>query len=221
MKRARILLADDHTLILEGFRTILQPYHEIVGAVTDGRALLNAALSLKPDLIVLDVTMPLLNGIDAARQIRKALPGVKFVFVTMHINPAYLRAALEVGASGYVLKSSAREEILQAIEEAMKGHLYVSAALSSEQLKFFRNPQKAAEALRLSAREREVLQLIAEGYAAKGIASVLNIATKTAEYHRDNLKKKLGLRSTAELTRYAISEGLVEPPSLRAPPHSS
>jgi DNA-binding NarL/FixJ family response regulator len=134
MTRARILLADDHTLMLEGIRTVLKPRHEIVGAVADGRALLEAALRLKPDLIILDITMPLLNGIDAAVQIKQSLPGVKLLFVTMHVNPAYLEAALNAGGTGYVLKSAAREELLGAIKTVMDGRIYVTPTLATEPL---------------------------------------------------------------------------------------
>jgi DNA-binding NarL/FixJ family response regulator len=209
MKRARILLADDHTLTLEGIRAVLEPHHEIVGMVTDGRALLDAALRLKPDLIVLDITMPLLNGIDAAVQIKKSLPGVKLLFLTMHSNPAYLEAALNAGATGYVLKSAAREELLDAINSVLNGRIYVTPNLSTEHLERFEDPARAARTLRLSTREREILQLIAEGRAAKEIAHVLSISIKTVAFHRENIKRKLGLGTTAELTKHAIDQGLL------------
>jgi DNA-binding NarL/FixJ family response regulator len=209
MKRARILLADDHTLTLEGIRGVLEPHHEIVGMVTDGRALVDAALRLEPDLIVLDITMPLLNGIDAAVHIRKNLPGVKLLFVTMHINPAYLEAALSAGGTGYVLKSAAREELLEAIKIVLDGRIYITPSLSSEHLERFTDPSRAAATLRLSTREREILQLIAEGRSAKEIAAGLTISVKTVAFHRENLKRKLGLRTTAELTKHAIEQGLV------------
>jgi DNA-binding NarL/FixJ family response regulator len=209
MKRARLLLADDHTLTLEGIRSILEPHHEIVETVTDGRALIDAALRLQPDLIVLDITMPLLNGIDAAVQIKKSLPAAKLLFVTMHVSPAYLQAALKAGATGYVLKSAAREELLEAIQSVLNGRIYVTPSVSSEHLERFSDPSRAAATLRLSTREREVLQLIAEGRAAKEISYVLAISIKTVDFHRANLKRKLGLRTTAELTRHAIEQGLV------------
>jgi len=209
MKRTRVLLADDHPLTLEGLRAFLEPHFESVGTVTDGRALVDAALRLKPDLIILDITMPLLNGIDAAVQIRKHLPEVKLLFVTMHVNPAYLEAALNAGGTGYVLKSAAREELLGAIKSVLNGRIYVTPTLSSEHLERFADPSRAAAALRLSTREREILQLIAEGRAAKEIAFHLAISIKTVAFHRDNLKRKLGLRSTAELTKHAIEQGLV------------
>jgi DNA-binding NarL/FixJ family response regulator len=209
MKRARILLADDHSLILEGIRTVLEPHHEIVGTAADGRALLEAALRLKPELIVLDITMPLLNGIDAAVQIKKSLPETKLLFVTMHVNPAYLEAALDAGATGYVLKSAARRELLEAVDSVLKGRIYITPSLSGEDLERFRDPTQAAAALRLSTREREVLQLIAEGHAAKEIAHVLNISIRTVAFHRENIKRKLGLRSTSELTKHAIEQRLI------------
>lgn len=209
MKRARVLLADDHLLTLEGIRSVVEPHYEIVGAVTDGRALLDATLRLKPELVILDITMPLLNGIDAAVQINQAVPETKLLFVTMHVNPAYLEAALNAGATGYIIKSAAREELLDAIKSVLAGRIYVTPSLSSEHLDRFQDPSRAAAALRLSTRERETLQLIAEGRAAKEIAHLLNISVKTVAFHRDNIKRKLGLRSTAELTKYAIEQGLV------------
>jgi DNA-binding NarL/FixJ family response regulator len=209
MKRTRILLADDHTLMLEGIRSVLEPHHKIVGTVADGRALIEAALRLKPDLIILDITMPLLNGIDAAVQIKNSLPEVKFLFVTMHVNPAYLEAALEAGGTGYVLKSAAREELMNAIKTVLRGRIFVTSSLSGERLERFEDPAEAAAVLRLSAREREVLQLIAEGRATKEMAHLLEISVKTVEFHRDNIKKKLGLRTIAELTKHAIEQGLI------------
>jgi len=209
MKRTRVLLADDHPLTLEGLRTFLEPNVESVGTVTNGRALVDEALRLKPDLIVLDITMPLLNGIDAAVQIKKSLPDAKFVFVTMHANPAYLEAALNAGATGYVLKSAAREELLDAIRDVLAGRIYVTPSLSSDHLERFSDPSRAASTLRLSAREREILQLIAEGKAAKEIAFLLSISAKTVAFHRENIKRKLNLHSTAELTKHALEQGLI------------
>lgn len=202
-------MADDHPLTLEGLRAFLEPHLEMVGTATDGRALVEAALRLKPDLIVLDITMPLLNGIDAAIQVKKSLPRVKLLFVTMHVNPAYLEAVLSAGGTGYVLKSAAREELLDAIRSVLRGGIYVSPSLSSEHLKRFRDPLRAAATIRLSTREREILQLIAEGRAAKEIAHVLSISIKTVAFHRENLKRKLGLHTTAELIKHAIEQGLV------------
>ncbi len=142
MRRARILLADDHALTLTGMRAVLEPHYEIVGMVMDGRALVDAAIRLHPQVIVMDIAMPLLNGIDAAAQIKKHLPTVKLLFVTMHDSPAYLVSALQAGASGYVLKSAASEELLEAIDSALKGAIYVSSRLSKESLKQFRDSSR-------------------------------------------------------------------------------
>ena len=209
MIRARLLLADDHTLILEGFRNVLEPSHTVVGMVSDGRALVEAALRLKPDLVILDITMPLLNGIDAAREIRKHLPEVKLLFVTMHASPAYLQAALDAGATGYILKSSAREEILVAVERVLKGEFFVAAGVGPSGLGERRDPARAAASMHLSPREREIMQLVAEGKSTKEVAHLLSISSKTVAFHKDNLKSKLGLRTTAELTKYALDEGLI------------
>jgi len=211
MKQGRILLADDHALILEGFQTILAPYYEVVGAVTDGVSLVEEALHCKPDLIILDVTMPLLNGIKAAGQIRKNLPGIKLLFVTMHSSPTYLRAAFHVGATGFVLKSSAREEILDAVEKVMKGQVYITSGVAEEGLEYVREPigKQAVNAVNLTAREQEILQLIAKGHSNKETGFLLQVSAKTVAFHRENIKNKLGLRSTAELTQYAIQEGLI------------
>lgn len=204
------MLADDHPLMLEGIRSFIEPHLQSVDTVTDGRALVEAALRLKPNLIILDITMPLLNGIDAAIQIKKSLPAVKLLFVTMHVSPAYLEAVLNTGANGYVVKSAAREELLDAIRSVLKGQIYVSASLSNEHLDWFMDPTRAAATLHLSMREREILQLIAEGRAAKEVADVLSISIKTVAFHRGNIKRKLGLGTTAELTRYAIEQGLIQ-----------
>ena len=205
MKRARILLADDHLLTLEGVRAILESQHEITGAVADGRAAVDEATRLHPDLVVLDITMPLLNGIDAAREIRKQVPGAKILFVTMHVKPAYLEAALAAGASGYVVKSAAREELLKAVASVLAGRRYVTPGLALDSM----DNASLFPGRRLSARQREILQLVAEGKAAKEIAHILKISVKTVAFHRDSIKQKLGIRTIAELTRYALEQGLV------------
>ena len=209
MLRSRLLLADDHTLILEGFRNVLEPNYTVVGMVADGRALVEAALRLTPDLIILDITMPLLNGIDAAREIKKHLPEVKLVFVTMHASPTYLQAAIDAGGNGYVLKSSAREEILVAVGQVLKGEFFVTPGVGPKSLSQDADPAWVAASLHLSPREREILQLIAEGKSTKEASHVLGISEKTVAFHKDNLKRKLGLWTTAELTKYALEEGLI------------
>lgn len=211
MKQARILLADDHTLILEGFRTVLAEHHDIVGAVMDGASLIEAAIRLKPDLIILDIAMPNLNGIQAAGQIRKILPETKLLFVTMHSSPTYLQAALHVGGAGFVLKSSAREEIVAAVEKVLKGQTYITPGVVRESMETIHNLTEtgAAAATRLTTREREILKSIAEGRSNKEVAFLLHLSIKTISFHRENIKRKVGLRSTAELTKYAIEEGLI------------
>jgi DNA-binding NarL/FixJ family response regulator len=153
--------------------------------------------------------MPLLNGVEAAIEIKKKLPKTKFLFITMHVSPAYLEAALNAGGTGYVLKSVAREELLEAIQTVLEGRIYVSPGVSDGRLGRFSDPARAAATLRLTSRERQVLQLIAEGKSAKEIAFILQISVKTVSFHRENIRKKLGLNTTAELTRHAIEQGLI------------
>jgi len=211
MKRSRILLADDHELILEGLQKILEPYYEVVGAVSDGRSLVDTALRLKPDLIVLGVRLPLLSGIDAARQIGKSLPRVKLLFLTVHANPAYLREALNAGATGYILKSSTREEILGAVTKALAGQTYISPGIVGQDfdLSRWKGKKGTESAAAITSREREILRMLAEGRTAKEIGSVLGISHKTVAFHRNNVKQKFGLRKTVELIKRVINEGLI------------
>jgi DNA-binding NarL/FixJ family response regulator len=208
VKRARILTADDHPLVRDGCRSILEHDHEIVGAVSDGRGLIEAALRLKPDLIVLDISMPSLNGLEAARQIKAVLPEVRLLFFTMHSERSYMQAAFEAGAGGYVLKSVERDELLRAVQVVLDGQIYVPKGLPNG-LRSTSDPGRVAKALMLTGREREVLQLIAEGKSSKDIAHILEISAKTVEYHRENIKRKLGETTIAGLTRSAIAGGLV------------
>jgi len=196
MNRTRILLADDHALMLDGFTNLLEPKYRVVGAVEDGRALVEAAIRLQPHLIILDITMPVMNGIDAAREIRKRLPQSKLLFVTMHASPMYLNAAFDAGADGYAVKSSGRGEILSAVEAVLAGNRYIA-------------PGIAGDGPTLSPRERQILQLTAEGKSRKEVAFALSISEKTVAFHKENLKRKLGLRTTAQLTRYALDQGLI------------
>jgi DNA-binding NarL/FixJ family response regulator len=208
MSKPRILLADDHLIVLEGEKAVLAERFQVVGGVSDGRSLVEAALSLKPDLIVLDVSMPLLSGIEAASRIKANLPQVKLLFFTMHSELTYLEAAFEAGATGYVLKSAGNEELFSAVQKVLAGQVYVSADLSAS-WGHVRHRDQIAKALRLSSREREVLQLIAEGRSSKEIASILSISVKTVSYHRENIKRKLGVRTIAGLTRNAIAANLM------------
>jgi len=196
--------------MLDGFSNLLEPKYAVVGTVENGKALVEAAIRLSPDLIILDITMPILNGIDAAREIRKHLPQVKLLFVTMHTSPTYLQAALEAGANGYALKSSGRNEILAAVETVLGGSRYITPGVGGDgPERSGDDPARAAASLRLTARERQILQLTAEGKSRKEVAYALAISEKTVAFHKDNLKRKLGLRSTAQLTRYALDAGLI------------
>jgi DNA-binding NarL/FixJ family response regulator len=211
MSKPRVLLADDHTLVLEGFKKLLEDYCEVVGAAEDGRALLEAAQRLKPDVIVLDISMPHLNGIDAAHQLRKTVPEAKLIFITMHADQAYVSQAFKAGASGYLLKRSAGSELVQAIEAVMKGDYYVTSLIAKDLVHSALDgtQQPIIQTNRLTARQREILQLVAEGLAVKEIAATLAISPKTVEYHKSKLMEQLDLHTTAELTKYALTHGLI------------
>jgi DNA-binding NarL/FixJ family response regulator len=210
MKRARILLADDHSLILTGIRALLSEHFDLVGQVEDGRSLVDEALRLRPDLVILDISMPLLNGVEAARHIRRAWPEAKLLFLTMHSDPFYLREALQAGAVGYLLKASAVEELPVAVRSVLDGEIYLTKAISSAvKVSLSTATGRLARSTSLTDRQKEVLQLIAEGRSNKEIATILRISVKTVEFHRAAIVNELGLRSTAELTRYAIKHGIV------------
>jgi DNA-binding NarL/FixJ family response regulator len=210
MKRPRVLLADDHRIVTEGLKSLLEPEFELVGIVEDGRALLAAAEKLRPDVIVADISMPLLNGIDSVRQIKKAHGEIKVVFLTMHPDVAYAVSAFEAGASGYVLKHSAPAELVTAIRSALNGKTFVTPLLAGEfmQLTKERTGQRD-EFTGLTPRQREILQLLAEGHSAKEIAAVLNISSRTVEFHKYRIMKDLGLKSAAEMVHYAVKHGMI------------
>jgi DNA-binding NarL/FixJ family response regulator len=210
MKGPRVLLADDHRVVAEGLRGLLEPHFDVVGIVSDGRELLAAAKALDPDVVVLDISMPSLNGIDAARQLRAAKSRAKVVFLTMHREVTYAARALEAGASGFVLKHSAPSELVTAIREALQGGTYITPQIAGDLLGSYRRGIPAgAEALDdLTPRQREVLQLVAEGHSAKEIAAVLRISRRTAEFHKARLMESLGVETTAELVQYAIRTGV-------------
>ena len=211
--QVRLLLGDDHPLMLNGIRTLLAARYDVVGTAQDGRAIVEAAARLRPDIVVLDVSMPILNGIDAARQIRQAQPNVVVVFLSMHASPMYLRRALDTGALAYVLKTGAAEELLTALDQARRGRLYVSPEFGADVIESVRaaagKPARAPAAL--TERQRQILQLVAEGRQNKEMAEVLGVSVKTVEFHRGRLMAKLNARSVAELTRYAVQEGLIDP----------
>jgi DNA-binding NarL/FixJ family response regulator len=209
--KPRLLLADDHTLLLEGIRLMLKPEFELVGSVEDGRALLAAAKTLKPDVILLDISMPVLNGIDAARQLRKILPSARLIFLTMHADPDYVAEAFRAGAMGYLLKRAAASELLAAIRAVLKGDHYVSPFITRNALKSLISSSQQGGRLsdRLTPRRREVLQLVAEGRTRKEIAGILNISVKTVEFHKGKLMRELNLQTAADFTRYAIEHGII------------
>ena len=211
LKRPRLVLADDHTLMLSGIRRLLEPDFDIVGSAKDGRALLRTVEQTQPDIVLLDISMPLLNGIDAARQIRKSAPQTKLVFLTMHADREYVIEAFRVGASGYLLKSSAEEELAGAIHAVLAGKTYITQELPQafQTLPSKRSKLRSGAAGVLSNREREVLQLVAEGRSAKEIAAILFVSVKTVEFHKYKMMKKLGLHSVAELATYAVKKKLL------------
>lgn len=209
----RLLLADDHALMLEGLLRLLSGEFEIVGTVTNGRAVLEEAKQLNPDVIVLDVSMPELNGIETARRLSTILPSAKIVFVTQQLDPAYVHAAFAAGAMGYVAKQSAAKDLVEAIRLALSDRYYVTPLVNQDGVAGAgphakKNPAEMFGA-ELTPRQREVLQLVAEGKSTKEISADLNISVKTVEFHRNNLMDELGVRSIAELTRYAVSRGII------------
>ena len=211
MKQLTILLADDHSLILKGIQGVLQRHYNLVGSVEDGRALVREAERLRPDFVIVDISMPILNGIDAANELRKTLPSTRVIFLTMHSTAIYLRRALAAGASGYVLKSAAAEELVTAIEEARRGRTYVSPGLDQSTIDAPAVVSESKLSIELTGRQKQVLQLVAEGRQSKEIAELMHVSLKTVEFHRSRLMSRLGVRSVAELTRFAVQEGLVPP----------
>jgi DNA-binding NarL/FixJ family response regulator len=211
MRRPRVLVADDHSVILAGLYSLLEGDFDVVGAVEDGQAVLEAAQRLKPDVIILDISMPLLNGIEAAVRLRKMVPQTKIIFLTMHGDVAFLKEAFRAGASGYVTKRSAASELVTAIHEVMKGHTYITPLLTREMMRSFLDPAEPPDKASpsLTPRQREVLQLVAEGHSNKEIGAILKITTKTVEFHKFNLMRTLGIHTTAELTQYALKHGLI------------
>jgi len=209
MKRTRVLLADDHKIVLDGLKSLLEPEFELVGTVGDGRALVSAVEQLHPDVIVVDISMPLLNGIEAVRQIKKLDKQVKVVFLTMHPDVTYAIRAFEAGASGYVLKHSAASELLTAIHEAIKGRTYVTPMIAGELVQAYKGGsyRQTEEAQQLTQRQREILQLLVEGNSAKEIANLLNISPRTVEFHKYSMMSKLKLKTVSALIQYAIKHG--------------
>jgi DNA-binding NarL/FixJ family response regulator len=210
MTRPRVLLADDHRLLREAFATLLQAECDVVGAAGDGRALLELARELRPDVIVLDVAMPLLNGLDAARQLKQTMPDVKLIFLTVSEDHDVAAEAFRVGASGFLLKNSAASELLQAIREVHEGRSYVTP-LATQGLvdSFLQKSEPSKGGAELSPRQREVLQLLAEGHTMKEIARLLHITPRTVAFHKYTMMETLGIKSSALLVQFAFKQGLV------------
>jgi DNA-binding NarL/FixJ family response regulator len=211
VSRPRVLLADDHRLVAEGLKHLLAEEFELVGIAEDGRALVAAARKLQPDVVVADIAMPHLNGIDAMAQVKKDNAHIKFVFLTMHQDPAYARRALEAGAAGFVVKHSAPAELVMAIHAALKGQTFISPTVASGVLwQAQHGSRDTGEPTRvLTPRQREILQLLAEGRSAKEIAVTLAISPRTVEFHKYQIMEAHGLHSSAELVHLAIKHGIV------------
>ena len=212
LSQITILYGEADGLTLEGFRAVIGRRHRILGTARDGLDLVDAALRLKPDLVVLAISIPRLNGIEAARLIKAKLPKTKIVFLTRHDSSNYVQAAMAAGADGYLLKSEDPKCLLEAIDKVMAGQVYFSPRLSGERMTHRRHPKNVPAELHLTPRERQVLQQIAEGQGAKQIAWALRISIKTVSFHRENIKRKMGVRSAADLIRLAMELGLIPPP---------
>jgi len=208
--RRRVLLADDHTLLLDAFEKLLEDDYTVVGTVSDGRALLVAAAELKPDAIVLDIAMPLLNGLDAARQIKKTMPGIKLIFLTMNEDPTMANEAFRAGASGYLLKTSASSELTMAIKEAICGRSYITPAITQGMVESLdRQPGDNRGAAKLTPRQREVLQLLAEGRTMKEAANILKVTPRTIAFHKYRMMEQLNLKNNADLVQLAVRECVI------------
>jgi DNA-binding NarL/FixJ family response regulator len=207
MMRPRILMADDHVMLLDAFKALLEPEFEVVGTATDGRALLEEFSRLHPDVVLLDVAMPLLNGLDAGRQLKAQRRSVKLIYLTMNPDPDLAGEALRLGASGYVLKSSAAQELKQAIHEALRGRSYITPLITRDvvgSLIEHRTPRHE-----LTSRQREVLQLLAEGKSMKEVGSILELTPRTVAFHKYRMMEQLRLKTSAELVTFAVRQGVV------------
>jgi len=210
MTAARVMLADDHTILVEAFRNLLEPHYEVVGTVADGRALIEAASQLKPDVIVVDIGMPLMNGLEAGVRLKQVVPTAKLIFLTMNEDPDLAAEAMRRGASGYLLKSSAASELIRAIQMAMKGETYLSPQIARRLQKSYANsPQPGERAKTLTPRQREVMQLLAEGKSMKEVADVLNVTPRTVAFHKYRIMDELNLNTTAELIQFAIKSRIL------------
>jgi DNA-binding NarL/FixJ family response regulator len=213
VRRVRVLLADDHRILAEGLRSLLVPEFDLIGVVEDGHAMVEAAKSLKPDVIIADISMPQLNGIEALEEVRKFNPDVRVIFLTMHRDVAYARRALEAGAVGFVVKHAALDELVLAVRAAAQGRIFVTPALAGEVLRTMKqNPSQTADPVAsLTLRQREVLRLLVDGLTTKEIGSKLHISARTVEDHKYRMLESLGVKGNAELIHFAIKHGIVGP----------
>ena len=209
MPRPRILLADDHTLLLEAFKKLLESTYDVVGTATDGHALVKAAEELKPDVILVDVAMPHLNGLDACERVRQRVPRAKLVFLTMNDDPDTAAEAIRRGASGYLLKVSAPSELFEAIRQVLGGRTYVTPAIAKGPVGVFVARAEKGKGRGLTLRQREVLQLLAEGKSMKEAANILNLTPRTIAFHKYSMMEQLGFKTTAQLIQHAVALGLV------------
>jgi len=209
LTKARILLADDHTLVAEAFKRLLEPEFEVVGTVGDGRALLRAAAELKPDLVLVDLNMPLLNGLDASEQLKQALPKIKIIVLTMNEDPEIAAETMEKWASGYLLKKSAGSELSKAVRDVLRGGRYIAPALREAIEDLDSRDSRPDSTRSLTARQREVLQLLAEGHTMKEAAAILNVATRTIAFHKYRIMQDFGLENNSDLVRFAMKQGLI------------
>lgn len=210
MTRIRILLADDHTLFCNLLRELLEPEYEVVGSVSDGRELLKVAASLHPDVVMVDIGMPSLNGLDAGRRLKQTNPKVKLIYLTMNNNVEYAREALQAGASAFVLKNSKSSELLQALRDVLKGLSYLAPEIRRAMSEIFvRDPKAVDRPQHLTDRQREVLQMLAEGRSLREISDVLKISYRTVRFHKVRIMEELGISKNAELVKYAMKHGIV------------
>jgi DNA-binding NarL/FixJ family response regulator len=210
MAKARILIADDHTLVAEAFKRLLEPDFEVVGMVGDGRALLRAAAQLQPDLVLVDLNMPLLNGLDASEQLKQSFPKIKIIVLTMNEDPDIAAVTMGKWASGYLLKKSAGSELLKAVREVLRGAKYVTPALQGALAEIALRDCRQDSERTLTARQREVLQLLAEGHTMKEAAAILNVATRTVAFHKYRIMHDFGLENNSELLRFAMKQKLFD-----------
>jgi len=209
MSRARVLLADDHTLVAEAFRKLVEPHYEVVGIVADGRALIAAARSLKPDVIVVDLAMPLLNGLEATVQLRQISPKSKIIIVTMEEDSNVAADAIRKGASGYLLKTAAASELLKAIQDVLKSKSYVTPQIAQGMMDSWVRDPRQGQGKHLTQRQREVVQLLAEGRTMKQVAAILSITPRTVAFHKYKIMEEFGLKSNAELFQFAVREHMI------------